>query len=272
MLSLEDNFDDILGKALRGMNMTPEQLSSLSGVSPEQIKALLDGQPDDAALRKVAPALGLHGETLVERAGNKWHPEQLEIEGLRQITTPFEDFSVNSYLIWDPHTMESALFDTGTSGEEAHSLYQALGLKVTDLYFTHTHIDHIMAIEEIEKWATPKMHSCALEPVDGSQTFQPGDQFKLGRLSISTRLTRGHSPAGITYFIEGLEQPVAIVGDAIFCQSMGGGVVSYQDALDTNRSEILTLPDETIICPGHGPMSTVGQEKAHNPFFPEFKS
>ena len=71
--------------------------------------------------------------------------------------------------------------------------------------------------------------------------------------------------------INGLARPVAIVGDALFAQSMGGGMVSYQDALTTNRAELFTLQDDTIICPGHGPMTTVGEEKAHNPFYPEFK-
>ena len=68
--------------------------------------------------------------------------------------------------------------------------------------------------------------------------------------------------------VSGLSQLVAVVGDAMFAGSMGGGGVSYADALRTNRAEILTLPDETILCPGHGPLSTVGEQKAHNPFFP----
>ena len=57
------------------------------------------------------------------------------------------------------------------------------------------------------------------------------------------------------------------MGDSLFAGSMGGGNVSYQDALQNNLEKILTLPDETIICPGHGPMTTVGEEKEHNPFF-----
>ena len=65
--------------------------------------------------------------------------------------------------------------------------------------------------------------------------------------------------------------PVAIVGDALFAGSMGGGMVSYEDALQNNREKILTLSDDTVLCPGHGPLSTVSQEKSHNPFFPEFK-
>ena len=77
--------------------------------------------------------------------------------------------------------------------------------------------------------------------------------------------------AGITYLIEGMTSPIAVVGDAIFAGSMGGGMVSYTEALQNNREKILTLPDNTVLCPGHGPLTTVGQEKEHNPFYPEFK-
>jgi hydroxyacylglutathione hydrolase len=86
-------------------------------------------------------------------------------------------------------------------------------------------------------------------------------------LEIDTRLTWGHSRGGMTYVVTGLSRPIAIAGDSLFAGSMGGGSVSYGDALQNNLAKILTLPDETIICPGHGPMTTVGEEKAHNPFF-----
>ena len=105
------------------------------------------------------------------------------------------------------------------------------------------------------------------EPIDGAQTFAPGREFHAGKLKIETRLTWGHSPGGITYVVTGLERPVAVVGDAVFAGSMGGGGVSYADALNTNREGIFSLPDQTIICPGHGPMTTVGEERTHNPFF-----
>jgi glyoxylase-like metal-dependent hydrolase (beta-lactamase superfamily II) len=84
---------------------------------------------------------------------------------------------------------------------------------------------------------------------------------------METRLTFGHSPGGITYVVTGLARPIAIVGDSLFAGSMGGGNVSYHDALKNNLEKILTLSDATIICPGHGPMTTVGEEKEHNPFF-----
>ena len=88
---------------------------------------------------------------------------------------------------------------------------------------------------------------------------------------IFTRLTCGHSIGGITYVISPFNVQLAVVGDAIFARSMGGGMVSYADALRTNREEIFTLLDETVLAPGHGPLSTVAEEKKYNPFYPEFK-
>jgi glyoxylase-like metal-dependent hydrolase (beta-lactamase superfamily II) len=71
----------------------------------------------------------------------------------------------------------------------------------------------------------------------------------------------------MTYVVTGLSRPLAIAGDSLFAGSMGGGNVSYEDALRNNREKILTLPDEAVVCPGHGPLTTVGKEKRDNPFF-----
>ena len=107
----------------------------------------------------------------------------------------------------------------------------------------------------------------AREPVPGAEPIEEGKRFRLGALEIDSLLTWGHSQGGMTFVVRGLTRPIAIVGDSLFAGSMGGGNVSYNDALRNNLEKILTLPDETIICPGHGPMTTVGEEKEHNPFF-----
>lgn len=270
-IPLEDEFEDILGKAMRGTNMSREFLSSLTEVPEEEIAKLEDGEFSEAPLRRVAASLGLDADSLVERAQKSWQPAPIEIEGLRQFITPHKDYTVASYLIWDPDTMEAAMFDTGTNADDAYSLVQALGLDVKQLFLTHTHGDHIKAASKIKRWGKVTAYTLGKEPAPDAVRFQEGDQFKIGHLGVSTRLTWGHSPASVTYVIEGLERPIAVVGDAVFAQSMGGGIVSYQAALETNRKEIFTLADETIICPGHGPVTSVGEEKAHNPFFPELK-
>ena len=271
-IPLEDNFEDILGKALRGTGMTDEVLEFLTGVPEAKIAALKTGAADDEALRAVASPLGLDAATLVERAHDAWTPEPVTLDGLRQFSSRYGDMLVNSYLVWDPASKEAALFDTGADAGEALVAVDELGLTLTGLFLTHTHIDHIMDREKVKAHSPGiAIHVNALEPVEDGQRFQTGDAFSVGTLRVSTRLTRGHSPGGTTYVVHGLDTPLAVVGDAIFAASMGGGLVSYHDALETNRGEIFSLPDDMALCPGHGPMTTVGEEKAHNPFFPEYK-
>jgi len=271
IVPLEDNFEDILGKAMRGRGMMAKELTAISGASEIEILSLLQGEFSAELLRQIAPTLELATDSLIELAQKSWQPAQVEMKGLRQFVTPFEDFTVGSYLIWDPETLEAAMFDTGSSVSEAYDVVQSLGLSVKQLFITHTHPDHIMAASEIMKWGGVMARTLDKEPAPEAEVFVIGEEFQIGALKVSTRLTWGHSEGGVTYVVEGLERPVAIVGDAIFAQSMGGGGVSYEAALETNRKEILTLPDETVLCPGHGPMSSVAEEKAHNPFFPEFK-
>ena len=106
-----------------------------------------------------------------------------------------------------------------------------------------------------------------LEAQTGVESIPEGKRFRVASLEIEARLTSGHSPGGMTYVVTGLSRPVAIVGDSLFAGSMGGGNISYEDALRNNREKILTLPDETIVCPGHGPLTSVGKENRENPFF-----
>jgi hydroxyacylglutathione hydrolase len=80
-------------------------------------------------------------------------------------------------------------------------------------------------------------------------------------------LTNGHSPGGTSYVVHGLQHPVAVVGDSLFAGSMGGAPNDYQKALRNNLEKLLSLPEDTLVCPGHGPLTTVANEREHNPFF-----
>ncbi len=267
-IPLEDLFNDVVNKAQRGLGYTTDALADRIGIAAASIEATKEGATDAAILLKLAAALGLHGPSLAEMSDQAWYPNPVKVEGLAQFNTTFHDMTVNAYLVWDPATLEAAAFDTGATAQPMVEKIQELGLKLRYLFLTHTHPDHVADIVTLN---APAILISELEPHPEAQSFTPGSQWKLGSLSISSRTTSGHSKGGTTYVIEGLTQPVAIVGDALFASSMGGGAVSFTDALATNRSEIFTLPNETIVCPGHGPMTTVGEEKAHNPFYPEFK-
>src|SRR5205807_2158442 len=144
---------------------------------------------------------------------------------------------------------------------------EAALLNVQLSLLTHAHADHVADLPRLREETGAEVFTPAREPVPGAEPIEEGKQFRLANLQIDTRLTWGHSPGGMTYVVTGLARPIAIVGDSLFAGSMGGGNVSYRDALRNNLEKILTLPEETIICPGHGPMTTVGEEKVHNPFF-----
>ncbi|MDB0031407.1 MBL fold metallo-hydrolase [Opitutales bacterium] len=222
-------------------------------------------------LIKIANTLNLDCRKLIVSFREAWFPNPIRIGGLKQFKSSFGDMVVNSFLIWDEITSRSWIFDTGTEVTSVLQFIAEKELQVDALFLTHTHRDHIACLDELRgEIGNPSVYVHQLEFIDGCEAIEEGFKDSLGSLSLEALHTHGHSVGGLSYVISGLPCPVAIVGDAIFAGSMGGGMVSYQDALRTNRDKIMTLPDETVLCPGHGPITTVKEEKEHNPFFPEF--
>jgi glyoxylase-like metal-dependent hydrolase (beta-lactamase superfamily II) len=267
-IPLEDNVSDIIGKAQRGWGISDSQLAERSGVSPEKIRKLRDGDFDDDAIERVAPVLKLDAAALRKLDAGKWKPEKIgEIEGLAQFNTTYGDMTVNAYLLWDAVGRNAVAFDTGADCSEMLNRVEQHRLNVRLILLTHAHPDHVADLRRLRKETDAPVYISELEAEEGAEGIEEGKRFRTGTLKIEARLTSGHSPGGMTYVVTGLSRPVAIVGDSLFAGSMGGGNVSYDDALRNNREKILTLPDETIICPGHGPLTTVGKEKRDNPFF-----
>jgi glyoxylase-like metal-dependent hydrolase (beta-lactamase superfamily II) len=268
-IPLEDNFNDVLGKAQRGLQLSDEQLAQKAAVSVSDWTRVKEGQFDEPIIRKLAPVLNLKPDALIALGKKSWYPRDPgEVPGLAQFTTPYGDMTVNSYLIWDPKTNQGAAFDTGADCSEMTKFASEKGIKIQMILLTHTHPDHIADLTRLQAVTQAAAFVCKLEAIDGAETFEVSRKFTVGPLKIETRQTSGHSRGGVTFVLSGLPNRVAVVGDAMFASSMGGGGVSYSDALRNNRQQILTLPDDTILCPGHGPLTTVGEEKQHNPFFP----
>jgi glyoxylase-like metal-dependent hydrolase (beta-lactamase superfamily II) len=103
--------------------------------------------------------------------------------------------------------------------------------------------------------------------VPHAKTFKENAHFHIGTLAIKSLLTAGHSPGLTTFFVTGLSWPIAVVGDSIFASSMGGSPDHFADQYRNNKEKILTLPRDTVLACGHGPLTTLAQEKQHNPFF-----
>jgi hydroxyacylglutathione hydrolase len=265
---LEDSHLDILGKAQRGLKLDDKELASRARISSEDLTRIQAGEILSEPLRRIASALNLNLQALTDVARKAWRPQAVAIAGLKTFTSQFEDMTVNSYLVWDGASKKTVAFDSGADVGRMLDFTAANGLDIELILITHTHSDHVFDLDKLrEETGAPAWLGSREPALAGTEPFVAGKSFGVGALAIESRLTWGHADGGITYIVSGLFRPVAIVGDAIFAGSMGGGKVSYADALRTTREEILSLPDETIIASGHGPLTTVAEEKMHNPFF-----
>src|SRR5713226_10471761 len=268
MIEMEDNVGDIVGKAQRGLGISDSELAKKGGLSADAVNKVRDGKFDEATFRAIAPVLDLDANALVDLAQGKWKPDKVEnFEGLAQFNTSYGGMLVNAYLVWDPATKDAAAFDTGADSAGMLKLATKENLSIKLILLTHAHSDHVADLPRLREETGAEVFAPAREPVPGATEIEEGKKFRVGKVDIEARLTWGHSPGGMTFVATGLARPIAIVGDSLFAGSMGGGSVSYKDAVQNNLEKVLTLADETIICPGHGPMTSVGEEKKHNPFF-----
>jgi glyoxylase-like metal-dependent hydrolase (beta-lactamase superfamily II) len=268
---LEDTYTDVLRKAQRGLALSEADLARDAGLSISELARFKAGGFNADTARKVAVPLHLGAAALIELGQNSWHPQPVEVLGLALFNTPYKDVTVNSYLVFDPQTKKAAALDTGSTAAGMLEFAREHQLTIEAIFLTHTHADHVADLPRLESATAAPVYVGELERFHGPQPFAAGKVFRIGHLKFDTRQTSGHARGGISYVITGLQRRLAVVGDALFAASMGGGLVSYEEALRTNRNEIFSLPDDTVICPGHGPLTTVGEQKKHNPFYPEFQ-
>lgn len=247
---LEDDFNDCLSKAIRGHGYSIAQLALALGIDEARISASLGGEHLDATIRLLAPHLQLDAEKLV--ALKDYQPGQQSVLGLHRVVSKFGHLGVNAYIISYGDTV--LVFDTGTDATEIHELCP----NPSQLFITHEHPDHVGLVQEFA-------HTQISLPAN----LHHGDHFGWGSLKMNVLDVSGHCSPARAFFITGLAKPICIVGDSLFAGSIGGcqSTEAYSTALANIRDHLLTLPDETIICPGHGPLTTVAQEKQHNPFF-----
>nr|MBN2278912.1 MBL fold metallo-hydrolase [candidate division Zixibacteria bacterium] len=200
-------------------------------------------------------------------------------------TISVSSFETNCYLAWAVDNRACAVIDPGDEDERIIERIDQLGLEPGAILLTHGHADHIGAVGPIkDKYGIPLYIGCGDESMllspsanisayFGHQIICPaadeivgdGDVFKIGSMSFTVIAAPGHSPGGICYFID----KYLFCGDTLFRGSIGrtdlpGG--DYSQLIESIDRNILTLPDEVICFPGHGPATTVGEERKGNPF------
>ena len=191
----------------------------------------------------------------------------------------------NCYLLYDIKKKEAALFDIGGNIDEFIKIINEEELKVKYIFCTHLHFDHVLEVGEIRKIlpdAKLVYHKAeektlrTLGPFARMFGFKPkslgscdiyskdGSQFKIGDIEIKTILSPGHTEGSLCYYFEGN----LFSGDVLFKNGIGrtdlpGG--KYETLLKSVR-KLYDLPENTIVYPGHGPSTTIGEEKYNNQF------
>lgn len=200
---------------------------------------------------------------------------------------PVSPFQQNCSVIWDDNK-NAAIIDAGDNAERIIQFVEQQELNVEKLLITHAHLDHIMAVETVrDHFGVPVYGShltdkplfeqlpqmCekfGLPPVKGflpDHWLTEGDEVTVGALKFNIRHLPGHAPGHIGFF--DFENKIAFSGDVLFKDSIGRTDLylgNFEQLIDTIKTKMFDLEDDFIIIPGHGAHTTIGREKAHNPF------
>ena len=270
LIPIEDNFSDVIAKAQRGYAITDEELITRAAISAADLDALRKGEPRLPILRRLARHLKLSPDALETLAKKEAYPRAPVFpRGFAMFNTFHEGMSVNNYLVWDPKTREAAVIDTGADAEDLLGFVRVEKLRVKHILLTHTHEDHIAALPRLATATGASVWSSEREPIDlpGAQFFAENAYFHLGVIAIKCLATSGHSPGLTTFYVQGLAWPLALCGDALFSASVGGTPTHFREQIKNTRARIFSLPKDTVIGPGHGPLTTLAHERKYNPFF-----
>jgi hydroxyacylglutathione hydrolase len=273
-IDLEDTFGDIVGKASRGTRTSIDRLSERTGIDRSRLEQLLGdkAQPTDAEARAVAEALELNPEKLADSGQRRWYPADFHAPNFlqHQINRPHPS---NGYFLILPDARVGAFVDPAGQPSPIINAFKESQVALQYILLTHKHYDHTDALAQVRKAfpsAKPVIHELDAGEVRASARgaigVRDGDRLPFGDDEIEMIHTPGHTDGSTCFIYKGM----IFTGDTLFAGSIGrtnGPHFGYDDHRKNIRSKILSLPEETVVLPGHGPASTVAQERAHNPFF-----
>jgi glyoxylase-like metal-dependent hydrolase (beta-lactamase superfamily II) len=193
-------------------------------------------------------------------------------------------FQENCYLVVDDRAGRAVIVDPGSEGERLVDAVETSGAKLEAIWVTHAHVDHVGAIASIKrKWDVPiylhpldrRLYEAASrqaevygvpfeEPPPPDREFADGQRVKIGDREMTVMHAPGHAPGHVVIHGDG----IALVGDCLFAGSIGRTDLPFSNPpqLAATLEKIAALPLETVVYPGHGIETTIGQERLANPF------
>lgn len=203
-------------------------------------------------------------------------------------TVPVTAFAQNATLIWCEKTKDGAWVDPGGSPDRLLAIAQELGIDLKQILLTHGHLDHVGAAREMADragipilgphvddrfWLEQLPAQARMFGTETVAAFLPdrwlehGDQITVGEQTLDVLHCPGHTPGHVVF--HDAQSHLALVGDVLFAGSIGRTDFprgNHADLLESIRTRLWPLGDDTRFIPGHGPMSTFGEERRSNPF------
>jgi glyoxylase-like metal-dependent hydrolase (beta-lactamase superfamily II) len=199
---------------------------------------------------------------------------------------PVGPMQVNCYIVALDRNAQAIIIDPGAQAREIKLVLGRHGLKPAFIVNTHGHYDHIGCDDEFglpvhihkhdfDMLKSADLNLSSLFALDYSVrsriiALEEKDNIELEGLRLEVLHIPGHTPGGIALLMKKPSRKIVFTGDSLFCQGIGRSDLSGGNAgllIESIKSKLFTLPDDTVIYPGHGPSSTIGQEKISNPFF-----
>lgn len=274
---LEDEFGDIIGKARFGLNLSAEDVAGRVGIAAAELAVLEDCErsPTKTESDALAAVLNLDPDRLLAVARDAYVPNPVPLDhgGVRIRVIPYPPMRVYQYVVGDVATGQAVVVDPGAVPDRILGALADERWTAAAVLVTHADADHVNALPAVHAalnvpiWVHPNEQPRlpALEGAD-IRTYDHGQRFQAGPFDVEARRTPGHAPGHSSLLLRDL----VLVGDAMFAGSLGRtslGPAYYADHLAAVRSQILSLPETTRLFAGHGPPTTVGEERANNPFF-----
>jgi glyoxylase-like metal-dependent hydrolase (beta-lactamase superfamily II) len=258
---LEDDLGDVLRKAARGLGISLATLAARSGVAEEILLQPEPGMISHDGWTRLAAVLGLDVRALAGH-GN-FRPVMPELPWVHRLEMPFGGGSVNSWLLELPGCL--LLCDAGFSSTDLLREVDRVAGRCPDrVLITHAHRDHIAAAGHLLSAGVP-VHAAYLP---GAIPMSAGDVVFCGPHAVRAVDLSGHYTPTLGFLLEDSHPPLLVTGDALFSGSIGGCAdhAAYQLALRNLNAVLGGLPGDTVLLPGHGPATTLAQERVHNPF------